>query len=244
MVFFALSLVVLMGMAALALDVSHLYGVKSQLQVAADAAALAGANALTGSSDTVKKNNAADEATSVTSRIRPTCKFRGCDRQCGATDSGDAPCGGYQLRELGPHMAPAFSTARTPLNAVRVVANRLGGTDQPTVQNWLIKVLAAAGDTSFNQTGVSATAIACRTKLGLSAGSGERVLDRGWTYISLQLHARDKCGSVYALPGRGDLRHFWGRPRTETTAAETIATVSHAWITGAINMTAPTATLV
>ncbi len=68
LVFFALSLVALTAMAALALDVSHLYGVKSQLQVAANAAALAGANALTGSSDTVKKNSAAAEATTVASQ--------------------------------------------------------------------------------------------------------------------------------------------------------------------------------
>ncbi len=59
LVFFALSLVALTAMAALALDVSHLYGVKSQLQVAADAAALAGANALTGSDATAMKTSAA-----------------------------------------------------------------------------------------------------------------------------------------------------------------------------------------
>ncbi len=65
LVIFALSLVALIAMAALALDVAHLYGVKSQLQVAADAAALAGANALEGSSDTVKKTNATTEAKNV-----------------------------------------------------------------------------------------------------------------------------------------------------------------------------------
>ena len=48
LVVFAISLIVMTAMAGLALDVAHLYGVKSQLQVAADSAALAGANVLTG----------------------------------------------------------------------------------------------------------------------------------------------------------------------------------------------------
>ena len=46
LIWFALSLVVLLGIAALAIDVGRLYGERRRMQNAADAAALAGAHEL------------------------------------------------------------------------------------------------------------------------------------------------------------------------------------------------------
>jgi Flp pilus assembly protein TadG len=158
LVVFAVALIVMAAMAGLAVDVAHLYGVKSQLQVAADAAALAGANALTGSTPAA---SATTEATTV-----------------GAANYADADSSGNQVKvalhagdiSTGNWDGTTFALNGNPLNAVRVVARRTGpaGSDQPMVQNWLIKVLSILpGTANFSKTGVTAMAIACRTKLNL-----------------------------------------------------------------------------
>ena len=61
LVLLALAVIVIFGFAAFAIDVGHLYHVKDQLQVAADASALAGAAELDGST-TVAQAAARDAA--------------------------------------------------------------------------------------------------------------------------------------------------------------------------------------
>jgi Putative Flp pilus-assembly TadE/G-like len=158
LVFFALALIALTAMAGLALDAAHLYGVKSQLQVAADAAALAGANALTGSSATAMRNNAFGAATTVAGR-----NYADADPQTGLPRPvvllpADVTCGIWN----GTTFSPGNTTA---MNAVEVVAKRTGASGQPMVQNGLIRVLSLLGATGFNQTGVIARAVAYRSKL-------------------------------------------------------------------------------
>ncbi len=165
LVVFAISLIVMTAMAGLALDVAHLYGVKSQLQVAADAAALAGANQLTGSSPSAMIANATNAATTVGSLNAADADSSGKPIPI-SLHTGDIVCGIWN-----PTPPPGTFTASTTgaLNAVEVIANRRGASaDQPMVQNGLINVLSLLGATGLNQTGISATAIACRTKLGLA----------------------------------------------------------------------------
>ena len=157
LVTFAIALIVMTAMAGLALDVAHLYGVKSQLQVAADAAASRGANALTGSTPAA---SATTEATTV-----GAAKFADVDSS-GKPAAVSLHAGGHICGILGwDH----FQSERHPLNAVEVVAKAGAiGSDQPMVQNWLIEVLSILpGNADFSKTGVSATAIACRTKLAM-----------------------------------------------------------------------------
>ncbi len=152
LVFFAVSLIVLTAMAGLALDVTHLYGVKSQLQTAADAAALAGASALSGPSPTASATAAATAVggenyadTDGSGNLIPV-----------SLHENDIICGTWNGTTFNP--AP---DGNGNYNAVEVVARRTGtGSDQPMVQNWLIKVLSTAG--LFNKTGVEAAAVAVR----------------------------------------------------------------------------------
>jgi Flp pilus assembly protein TadG len=64
----AVSVVVLFGMGALAIDVGHLYNVKNQLQSAADAAALAGATEMTGATLADMTDSAFDAADRIARR--------------------------------------------------------------------------------------------------------------------------------------------------------------------------------
>ena len=62
LVMMAIMLAVLIMLASLAIDISYMYFAKNQLQVAADAAALAGAAGLNGTSSTAQKTNVRDIA--------------------------------------------------------------------------------------------------------------------------------------------------------------------------------------
>lgn len=151
LVFFALSLIVLTAMAGLALDVTHLYGVKSQLQLAADAAALAGAAALdsdpVGSARTVAGRNFADV-------------YPAGSASAGAPMPVSLASGPPDII-LGSYTGTTFTQGGSPENAVEVIARRTGASsDQPMVRNWLIKVLSATG--LFDETGVEAAAVAVR----------------------------------------------------------------------------------
>ena len=196
LVLFALSLVVLTAMAALALDVSHLYGVKSQLQVAADGAALAGANALEGSSSAIMTTNATAAAKNVASLnsadVYPSGSANAGQVIPVTLNGGDISCGNWN--------GTTFSAGGTPLNAVKVVANRRGGANQQMVQNWLIKVLSVLpGNPNFTQTGVYSTAIACRTKLNLVPVAVNEYVGGTGTYPNSYMRATNVDGT----PGRG-----------------------------------------
>ncbi|MGC2424896.1 MAG: pilus assembly protein TadG-related protein [Nitrospirota bacterium] len=164
LIFFALSLIALTVVAGLALDAAHLYGVKSQLQVAADAAALAGANALTGTDATTMQTNATTEATTVGAANVADVYSSGTANAGQPIPvtllPGDIICGIWD----GTTFKADNTTA---MNAVEVIANRRGAGGQQLVQNGLINVLSVLGATGFDQTGVTARAIASRTKPNL-----------------------------------------------------------------------------
>jgi hypothetical protein len=179
LVFFAFSLIALTAMAGLALDAAHLYGVKSQLQVAADAAALAGANAMTGSSATAMRTSATTAATTVAAAnyadIYPSGGANAGEPMPVTLISGDVICGIWD----GTTFAPNGTTA---MNAVEVIAKRTGAAGQPMVQNGLIRVLSLLGATGFNETGVVARAVACRTKLAFAPVAVNEYLNNSYPH--------------------------------------------------------------
>jgi Flp pilus assembly protein TadG len=156
LVFFAITLIVMMGMAGLAVDVAHLYGVKSQLQGAADAAALAGANALTGSTPVASATSAATTVAAANyADVYPPGVANAGTAIPVTLNSGDVTTGNWD--------GATFTANGAPLNAVRVVANRLGGSGQPMAVNWLIRVMSLVSGSDYSTTGVSAVAIAAIT---------------------------------------------------------------------------------
>jgi Flp pilus assembly protein TadG len=156
LVIFAVALIAMMGMAGLALDVAHLYGVKSQLQVAADAAALAGASVLTGPTAVTDATNAATSVGAANyADVYPTGAANAGEAIPVTLNTGDISTGNWN--------GATFTVNGAPLNAVRVVARRTGASGQPMVVNWLIKVLSVLpGTANFDKTGVTAVAIAAR----------------------------------------------------------------------------------
>jgi Flp pilus assembly protein TadG len=171
LVMLALSVVVLFGFGALAIDVGHLYQVKDQLQVAADAAALAGAAKLDGTSDPAQTAarseaqriaalNFADVATTavpaygqshgaaVGSPIPVALKL--------PQSSGDIIVGNWD----GTTFTPADGTVT--INAVEVNARRLGAIDaQPESENWFSKIFTLLGG-NYDFSGITAVAIAAK----------------------------------------------------------------------------------
>lgn len=180
LVFLALSIVVLFGFAALAIDVGHLYNVKNQLQVSADAAALAGAALLSG--DNLTQSAARAEAQAIASQNRADVAYDNSvpgvnegeqipvslDANTANVVAGDIVVGNWNpSRALGDQFHPGES----PVNAVKVVARRTGANpSQPNVQNWFARVLKLIpGDQvqDFSLANVTATAIAAKGGLPL-----------------------------------------------------------------------------
>ncbi len=165
LVLLALSLVVLMGMAAMAIDIGHLYQVKNQLQVAADAAALAGAENLDGTTDTTQ-TYARDAAQRIAALNFADVAYSDVPAY---GPSPGAPVGGPIPVALQPDadiivgnwakgvFTPAVTGGTAPINAVEVYARRQGTIPaQPLVENWFSRVFSL-----FN-TGISSVAIAAR----------------------------------------------------------------------------------
>ncbi len=154
LILFAIALIVICGFAALAIDIGHLYHVKDQLQVAADAAALAGAGELTGGSDATKTANAKLAA------ARLAKKNTADQLPVILTTSTDVEVGNWDNTKT-----PNFKAGRTPLNAVRVFALRTGAnTDQPKASNWFARVFALL-NRNYDLSSIDAVAIATKTPL-------------------------------------------------------------------------------
>jgi len=168
-VLLALSVIVIFGFGALAIDVGHLYHVKDQLQAAADAAALAGAAEITGPDDATKTTNAKAAAVRIAAKNVADVAYVTTP---GATPgqpipvalhSGDIQVGNWN----GTSFTFPIATGMT-LNAVRVFVRRTGasGSDQPRVQNWFARIFALLGQ-GFDFSAVTAAAIAAQGQLPL-----------------------------------------------------------------------------
>jgi hypothetical protein len=132
-VFVALTLVALLGVASLAIDIGHLFYVRTRLQATADASALAAAQEIPNetSARTIAKQYAQSNEGGDTSVLADD------DVELGHWDSG----------------ARSFDPGENPLNAVHVVVRRSAGNNNP-VGTWFARVLG------INEADVEAEAIA------------------------------------------------------------------------------------
>jgi Flp pilus assembly protein TadG len=147
-VYIALMIVVLVAFVSLAVDLGYMYVAKGQLQNAADAAALAGATQL-------------PDATKVKSEAK---KFALANKAAGddvvITDA-DVTLGNWDVA-----LNPKFSTSRTPINAVKVLARRnvaeTTAANQGMVQLFFGKIfsLFPGGGAGWPEMGTQADAIA------------------------------------------------------------------------------------
>lgn len=180
LVLLALAVVVIFGFGALAIDIGHLYNVKNQLQVAADAAALAGAARLVGEND-LTQTNARNEAQRIAALNVADVAYDavpGFGQSPGAAEGQPIPVS-LQLPqeagdiEVGNWDGAIFTPSGVPVNAIKVVAKRTGnvGVGQPQVQNWFARIfniprhLGVDYGNNFNLANVSAVAIAAKEKL-------------------------------------------------------------------------------
>lgn len=184
LVLLALAVVVIFGFGALAIDIGHLYNVKNQLQVAADAAALAGAAKLVGENDftqTKARNeaqkiaalNVADVAYDAVEALPPYSPDGAAEGMPipVALQRNDANDAGGDI-VVGNWDGTTFTPNLVPVNAVMVKARRWGtAPSQPQVQNWFARIFGIGShlgvnyDNDFSLARVSAVAIAAKEKL-------------------------------------------------------------------------------
>lgn len=136
LVFVALSLVALLGVASLAIDIGHLFYVRTRLQATADASALAAAQEIP------------NEASARTIAKQYAQSNEGGDTSVLADD--DVELGNWDSA------ARSFTPNGNPANAVHVIVRRSAGNNNP-VGTWFARVLG------INEAGVEAEAIATRT---------------------------------------------------------------------------------
>jgi Flp pilus assembly protein TadG len=136
LVLVAFALIVLIGFAALAIDIGYFYHTKNQLQGAADAAALAGAIKMDGTNDTIQlparqeawkfacKNKAAGEAVYLVTKSSTNCDSppaSGLNEANNATDEDDIVLGNWDAS------SSSFNSTDIPVNAMLVKARRTSG---------------------------------------------------------------------------------------------------------------------
>ena len=118
----AVVMIAVMAIVALALDVSYLSLTKTQLQGAADAAALAGAMELSGTEDpAIVRANALAAIQDVAS------KHRNGDKTSVAVDASDVTFGKMSWNSSTNSFTTAWGEAQTPYNVVKVRAERDAG---------------------------------------------------------------------------------------------------------------------
>jgi Flp pilus assembly protein TadG len=149
MVLTALAIVALIGFAALAIDIGHLYVVKNELQNAADAGALAGARNLAPyiTANPVHPNwdsalTAADSATKNNSTDKTL--ITNCQVEVGY----------YSLIHRGELQSSTISPTSVDVPAVKVTVSRVDGQNNGSVLTFLARVLG------INSMDVSAHAMA------------------------------------------------------------------------------------
>jgi len=175
-VLLAIGLAVFIMIAGVAIDLSYMYFGKNQLQVAADAAALAGAWNL--KEDTTIPDFTQEPARQAAWKFACKNKSVGantylvtnvstnCDNPPSVDDlnSSNSPDGDIVLGNWSG--GPDINPTGTPVNAVKVVARRTGETPgMPQVKVFLGKIFKLIG-ADWSLMSVSAKAIAARVKRG------------------------------------------------------------------------------
>ncbi len=184
--------VLLLMLAGMAIDIAYMYNAKNQLQVAADAAALAGAAVLDGTSSTSQpdsrqtawkfacKNRAAGANVYLVTNSSTNCDSPPPGSSLNGSNSanGDIVVG---LWSGGPDIDPSG----TPVNAVKVVARRTADSTGGPVQVFWGQIFRMIGaDWSFMS--AAATAIATKPPRATSfIAMGNTACPAGCNYPSL-----------------------------------------------------------
>jgi len=118
LVLVAISLIVILGLAALAIDIGYFYHTKNQLQGAADAAALAGAVKLDGTNNLFQ-----------TAPRQEAIKYAALNNAAGSPvqlsdDNSNSLSGNSNDIALGSWISNTFTPGGTPVNAVKVRTRR------------------------------------------------------------------------------------------------------------------------
>jgi hypothetical protein len=120
----------------LAVDIAYMYVVKNQLQVAADAAALAGTAKLDGTDSTIQTEARAEAV-----------KFASANSAAGSmvvlASNGDNTLSNTNDITVGnwnPSLSPPYSESRIPINAVKVMTRRTSGSPGGPVSLFIGKV--------------------------------------------------------------------------------------------------------
>jgi len=168
LVLVALSLVVLLGFAALAIDVGYFYHTKNQLQGAADASALAGAAALVGN-DTTQTNARTAAVNYAFANIAAGSPVQigndndvsnvGNDNDGSNVFKSGNPGNDITVGNWDPASSPTYSTTRTPINAMQVRARRTADSPGGGVNRFFGKIFRS------DQQDIPATAIAKKSSL-------------------------------------------------------------------------------
>jgi Flp pilus assembly protein TadG len=153
----ALLIILLFAFAALAIDIAYMYFVKNELQVAADAAALAGAALITNPNDLTQSNARAE-----------AILFAGKNKAAGSSvildsnntnvlsDSNDITVGNWN--------GTTYTAGATPVNAIQVRARRTENSPGGPVSIFLGRIIGLIpGAQAWNVMSASAEAIASLT---------------------------------------------------------------------------------
>lgn len=151
-VYIALLLVVLLAFVGLAIDIGYMYVAKTQLQNAADAAALAGANLLDGTNATIQ-TAARQEAYKFAALNKAAGQNISIDLNTGNDDKGDVVVGYWNGTDV---VTPG---AGQLINAVKVTCRRTGETGTGIAVTTKVP-LTFSRVINWSEMGVSAKAIA------------------------------------------------------------------------------------
>jgi len=117
LVWAAVSLTLMIGFAALAIDIGHMYLVKVQMQSAADSGAMAGVSALAGSAVTLTDEQISEMCSEATNRAMGYASKNQADRQYLCANPSDVDVGHL---DSWTNLDEQICEGGTPYNAVRV----------------------------------------------------------------------------------------------------------------------------
>lgn len=149
-IYIALALIAILAIAGLAIDIGYMYMVKGQLQIAADAAALAGAAKLSTNSADLSQNDARNEAISFAAKniAAGSPVILESDGSNILSDDNDITVGNWN--------GTVYSPGGTPVNAIQVRARRTAESPGGPVDIFLGRVIG------WREMSASAIAIAAR----------------------------------------------------------------------------------
>lgn len=160
-VMIALMLFVLLVFLGLAVDIAYMYFAKNQLQVAADAAALAGASKLNGTSTDTDQAAARTEAMiyAGNNTAAGVAVLLASDGSNTLSLVNESPGNDITVGNWDPALTPQYLAGRTPVNAVEVRPRRTSGAPLGPVSVFVGKVFRFIG-ADWSSMSASAKAIA------------------------------------------------------------------------------------